>query len=197
MKTETLKNRLSLATAWLRDPDSSSLAQCGEEALKSFTVRFIVSVLTIKRAVIVLGLFYLCLFILFHCLYKSQSHFVLLWFCPFQLLTDERGRKSRLANKLGREGVWKLNFHGDLLLHLGGMKAPQFFFLYFYGAFTSYRYTRLLLLTWSSCTAISLTAWLQVLYWSWKSRQRYGQCARYRWGKQKSEVVFRLAFGGK
>lgn len=159
---KTLKNLLSLATAWLQDPDSSSLAQCGKEAIKSFTIRFIISVFTIKRAVIVLGLFYLCLFILFHCLYKSHSHFVLLGFCPFQLLTDEWGRKRRLANKLGRERVWKLSFQANLFLHLGGMKTPQFFFLYFYGAFASYRYTRRLLLTWSSCTTIFLTDCLRV-----------------------------------
>lgn len=159
MKNETLKNLLSLAMAWLQDPDSSSLAQCGKEAIKSFTVRFIISVFTIKRAVIVLGLFYLCLFILFHCLYKSHSHFVLLGFCPFQLLTDEWGKKSRLANKTGQgESV-----NTELPCRL--LSSPRrnenttffFFFLYFYGAFASYRYTRLLLLMRSSCTTISLT----------------------------------------
>lgn len=106
MKIETLKSQLSLATVWLQDPDSSSLAQCSKEAIKSFTIRFIISVFTIKRAVIVLGLFYFCLFILFHCPYKSHSHFALLGFSPFQLLVDERGRKTRLANKLDMERVW-------------------------------------------------------------------------------------------
>lgn len=105
MRNETLKNLLSPAMVRLQDPDSSRLAQGGKEAIKSFTVCFIISVFTIKRAVIGLGLFYLCLFISFHCLCKSHSHFVLLGFCPFQLLMDEWGRKNRLANKLCRKST--------------------------------------------------------------------------------------------
>lgn len=135
MKNEALKTLLSLVTAWLQDPDSSSLAQRSKEAIKSFTIRFIISVFTIKRAVIVLGLFYLCLFILFHCLYKSHSHFVLLGFCPFQLLMDEWGRKRRMANKLGKERVGKLSFHGNLFLHLGGMKASLILFIFWCSIF--------------------------------------------------------------
>lgn len=134
MKNETLKNLLIPAMVWLQDPDSSRLAQGGKEAIKSFTVSFIISVFTIKRAVIGLGLFYLCLFISFHCLCKSHSHFVLLGFCPFQLLTDEWGRKKRLINKLCRKGAKTEFISWSLLLPMRNRSIP-IFFSYLYCAF--------------------------------------------------------------
>lgn len=128
MKNETLKSCSAWPRLDCRTLTAAVLQSAVKEVIKSFTVHFIISVFTGKRAVTILGLFYLCLFILFHCLYKSPSHFVLLGFCPFQLLTGEWGRQRSLADKLGREGSWKLSFCANLFPPLGGTKPLHYFF---------------------------------------------------------------------
>lgn len=185
--------------AWLQDPDSSSLAHCGKEAIKSFTIRFIISVFTIKRAVIVLGLFYLCLFILFHCLYKSHSHFVLLGFCPFQLLTDEWGKKSRLANNIGQGESVNTELPCWLLSSPRRSENTTIFFFSFSIFMVPLRLTGTL-----DCCCLCVQAVQQYpsltvcIYFNglWNPGKGTVNALRYRWGKQKWSS-FSLAFGGK